>query len=187
MNYDMENPVIPFDAAVESQTCLLFLIYPKNKTQNYALAVSVSKGAHRYGETSIDGKLIHCVAFADTDEDISRCVITMNYLHGVKGAQYFAKGRILLRGVLAVKDVIRCYEVARGCNDYRAHCHITASDGIIKFNSYVFPCRRLKQHHCFSFQRGHPSAYQDLIQAAAREHHLEICPYFNESDFKIMF
>lgn len=130
-------------------------------------------------------------------------MLVLGYTQEWKTLQIFGNGR-LLRHASSVIDILHCYLEALSCDDYRAHCFRTIDDpfldkqqGLVmritiplqslpedetKPDRYIFPC--LKLNPDVAFQRGHPAAVVDLLQAASVKHLCDWCPNFHPTNFK---
>ncbi len=192
------------DPIADSMDQLMSVAFTKSNSSNYHLAVSVARGAFKYGEGTLGNQPVHVVIFSKTPDDAKRAVSLLNFAHGWKGLQIFLKGRPL-RQYWDLLQVLECYITATACNDYKAHCvrilddpfnPIKQSYGMtltislepkkkktktIALDQYSFPCAYLLPK--FKFLKSHPSTPNDQVQAAAVENNCDICPYFDHTAF----
>lgn len=200
------------DPIADSFTHLLAVCFAKTASPTYSLAVNLARGATKYEQISIEGKIHHLAAFAKNKSDAARAITTIDYISKWKGSQIFAEGRIITN-IYEIRPTLECFLRASSCNDYRAHCFNIIDDPFtdlcdeqpnrvftirfqkeenpiknikekVAFDRYSFPCSFLKNRHHFSFMRDHPASPEDQIQAGAVRAGCSWCPFFNPKNYK---
>jgi hypothetical protein len=192
------------DPLQDSIGCLLVIAFPKSSSRNYPLAVSVAEAAERYAVIAIGGKPMHVAAFGKTQADAGKALALLEYTHGWKGKLIFSRGR-MIQNSYEVSQIVRCFLEACLCRDRKAHCYQIIDEPFsvvqdmrmsisitlvekppikqeIQVDRYAFPCKFL--FPWFKFQEGHPSSWQDQIQAAGVRRGCDVCPHFVADDFK---
>jgi hypothetical protein len=178
---------------------------PLGQSKAYPLAVNIARGASKYEELEIDGKLVHFVYFEKSRADAGRAQALVRYISGWKGVQVFAGGR-LAQNTWRVVEVLDCYLSACGCTDWKAHCFKVVDDPFIDepedqslsfsvsidepakpkravtIDRFIFPCSLL--HPRFRFQIDHPSTPEAQIQAAAVRMSYDWCPKFEAGAYE---
>jgi hypothetical protein len=192
----------PFEASID---CLLVVAFPKTTSKFYSFAVNIASGAERYAMVQIEGKLMHVAAFGKTQVDAGRASALLGYIQSWRGAFVFVQGKAV-QDRYRLPQVINCFLQSCQCRDTKAHCHTIIDDPLSdisrnmnlsislnfspkpnmkkekRIDLFTFPCKYL--FPWFHFQRGHPSTFQDQIQAAGVEHMCNVCPHFSPDDFR---
>lgn len=185
----------------------LVVVFPKTRSASYAAAVVLAKQANLYTDTDAAGSLFHVAGFGAENEQAARALSLVRFMRSIKGFQIYAGGK-LLQDWARVESVLECYLESAACTDRRAHCQMVihtehlieryyssrpsgavsldldwmkineVDDGIV-----VFPCRYLLSRN-FRFQTGHPSSFEDQMQAGAVREGCDWCPNFKPGDLQ---
>jgi hypothetical protein len=194
-----------FDPFEVSTQALVVIAFPKSTSKNFAFALSLAEGADRFGTFAISGKPMYVAAFSKTEADAGRAIALLNYVATWKGSLIFSRGRMIQSGY-KISQVIDCYINSCACSDRKAYCHKIIDDPFseliqsfgmsfsisfvekpkmkqnVQIDRYAFPCQFLLPY--FRFQREHPSAAQNQIQAAGVQQGCNVCPNFHPEEFE---
>lgn len=188
------------DLVSDSLDRVVAISFPKSRSAGYAAAVNVAQCADKYRESEVNGTLFHYAVFGRSREQVAFALSVVRYLEGVKAAQFYAGGKLILERP-RIEAVLTCYLEACACNDYRAHCNkvvpipfsreaaddtaITLDlDDIRATSGYLFPCSFLLQWGAPGLHSRHPASPTDQIQALAVRKGCDWCPNFKPDDFK---
>ncbi|MEC6413534.1 MULTISPECIES: hypothetical protein [Achromobacter] len=182
---------------------LLVVAFPKSPSKNFPIALDIAKRATTYAKGYLGNTPMHLAAFDRTERDAKLAIALLDYAGTWKGTMLFAKG-ILVRHHFDISEVLRCFLEASQCTDFRAHCYTVIDDPdfassrpisfgfsismgrprtrTVEVKRFSFPCSKLK--HYVKLDSGHPSSYQNQIQAAAVKKGCALCPNFDASEFK---
>ncbi|MEI9449201.1 hypothetical protein V8T50_24350, partial [Vibrio parahaemolyticus] len=209
LNMSNDNSLITnqqIDPFSESFAYLLVVVFSKSNSKNFPLALNIARGADKFAETSIDGKITYSVCFGGNQVDAARAIAFLDYAASWKGVQIFSRGK-LVPSSYHVVEVINCYLKSQSCRDSKAHCQTVIDDPFnveiekigglslsiritdeptitqeIEIDRYVFPCKHL--YHRFRFQLDHPACTEDQIQAKAVDLGCDWCPNFDADSWK---
>jgi hypothetical protein len=204
--------VEPIDPAAASNDALLVILFFKSRSASFPFVVGICQNASRYGVFTFQGRPMHVAVFGRTKADAERASAVLKYAFGWRGVLIYAKGKLISVG-WPVLEVVNCLQEAYSCRDRKAHCFKVIDDPFaevrahrdphisirlepepsvsrptmkmrIEQTHYIFPCKYLYSR--FSFQKGHPSSFEDQIQAGAVRQGCDFCPLFSPDDFQRM-
>ena len=200
-------PLVDVDPFAESAGNLLVIAFSKSPSPNFPLALSIARGATKFGTVDFGGQSVFLAVFARNQAEAGRAKALLNYVDAWKGTLLFAQGK-MISNHYQISEVLNCYLEACSCTDTRAHCYQVIDDpasevqqsfggGItirltdkptfkkeIKIDRYAFPCKLLRSW--FKFQKDHPSSAQDQIQAAGVGRGCDVCPLFDPSSYTVV-
>lgn len=196
------NQLSTFNPSALSHKWFIVAIFPKNKTVNYPLAVSVAKGAPYYAVYYAENTEVHVAGFRATMEDLSRFSLLHQYIKMRKDASFYAGGRILPDWFHA-KYVAGCYMQSLECKDNQSYCFTVIEHP--HFNKdrntqILIPCHLLTSMHGYIYidwrmtvdslimklSKHHPSKLPKLVRAIGVEKCIEWCPNFRPEKTRLI-
>jgi hypothetical protein len=184
--------------------CIIFFAFPKSKSANFPIALSLAQSATAYGEQDIGGRLLYWAGFTQSVNDLNNAAELMRIAGGWVGTMANINGNKVTKPFDAYLT-ISCYLKGLQCSNSDAHCHKIIDDpfnpksqldfegkgssrhGHMFRRAYIFPCKRMLEnsmfHPVFRFQAFEHIKPQDQIQAAAVEYGVNICPFFDANTF----
>jgi hypothetical protein len=197
---EFNNELSPHAFALDK---LLVVAFPKSSSKNFPIALDLAQRASSYAKGYLGSAPMHMAAFSRSEQDTKLAIALLEYAGKWKGTMVLANG-VLLRSHYEVSEVLRCFLEASQCTDFRAHCYRVVDDPdfagsrpvsfaltislarprtqTVQVKRYTFPCTRL--HFYMKLESGHPSSFQDQIQAAAVTRGCALCPNFDAGAFK---
>lgn len=191
--------VNPFEHSIGK---LLVIAFPKSTSKNLPMAVTLAERSESFLMANIGEIPMHIAGFMANERDIRIALALLDFVSGWKGTLIFSNG-LLVKSHYEITEVLNCYLQSCLCKDPRAHCFVLVDDPEftptrrsfsfsiaigetttkrVTVKRYTFPCAFL--HRSMKFQVGHPSNFQDQIQAAGVRANCHLCPRFDPEQFK---
>lgn len=172
--------------------CIVFFAFPKSRSGNFPIAVSLAKAATAYGEQDVGGRTLYWAGFTNSISDLEKAaellrlagnwVGTMTRINGYKVTQSFDAYLTIscyLKGLQCSKQSAHChkliddpfhpdYDVMSQTVKTKPHLRIKRSDAVEfdkEIKQYMFPCKKMLQFSMF-----HPQfSFENVNQIAPQD------------------
>ncbi len=202
----MSNSIVSphFNLAETSAQGSFGVVFLKSKAPVFALAVEAAKCGTQFREFQISPQTTAFFAgFGDSEEQVRRLLMTMDWVGTWKGTQAFIKGRPV-HWDSRVRDTLHCYLKSFVHPEPAHYCVTTQAKGgfsvsVIKLDidlpghmrvapepppkkqALVLPCRRLSPWRWHPVPQG-PSVFDQMLGDAI-DQEFAWCPRFNPALF----
>ncbi len=156
--------------------CIVFFAFPKSRSANFPIALSLAQAATAYGEQDVGGRTLYWAGFIKSISDLEKAAELLRLAGGWVGTMAKVNGCKVTNSFNAYLT-ISCYLEGLQCSKQAAHCHKLIDDPfhphyevmsqtvkqrtpfrssysstiqsheIIK--KYVFPCKRMLEFSMF--------------------------------------
>jgi len=156
--------------------CIVFFAFPKSRSANFPIALSLAQAATAYGEQDVSGRTLYWAGFIKSISDLEKAAELLRLAGGWVGTMVKVNGCKVTNPFNAYLT-ISCYLEGLQCSKQAAHCHKLIDDPfhphydvmsqtvkqrtqlrssysstiqsheIIK--KYVFPCKRMLEFSTF--------------------------------------
>lgn len=171
--------------------CIVFFAFPKSRSNNFPIALSLAQAATAYGEQDINGRTLYWAGFTKSISDLERAaellrlagswVGTMTRINGCKVTKPFNAYLTIscyLEGLQCSKQSAHCYKLIDDPfhPNYEAMSQTVRQKTHIRSNSsntiesdeeikqYIFPCKRMLQSSIFHPQFSFKNTHQVTYQ-----------------------
>lgn len=150
--------------------CIVFFAFPKSRSANFPIALSLAQAATAYGEQDVGGRTLYWAGFIKSISDLEKAAELLRLAGGWVGTMSKVNGCKVTNPFNAYLT-ISCYLAGLQCSKQAAHCHKLIDDPFHphydvtsqtvkqrdqlrssfsrifrsreKIKKYVFPCKRM--------------------------------------------
>lgn len=167
--------------------CIVFFAFPKSRSANFPIALSLAQAATAYGEQDVCGRILYWAGFTKSISDLEKAAELLRLAGNWIGTMAKVNGCKVTKPFNAYLT-ISCYLEGLQCSNQAAHCHKLIDDpfhpnyevmsqtvkkstplrsctaDVIQFDEkikrYIFPCKRMLEFSMF-----HPVfSFKDMRQ-----------------------
>lgn len=167
--------------------CIVFFAFPKSRSANFPIALSLAQAATAYGEQDVSGRTLYWAGFTKSISDLEKAAELLRLAGGWVGTMARINGCKVTNPFNAYQS-ISCYLKGLQCSKQSAHCYKLIDDPFhpnyevmsqtvkkktnlrshsldaVEFDEeikqYVFPCKRMLEFSMFHPQFSFKKAHQ---------------------------
>lgn len=156
--------------------CIVFFAFPKSRSANFPIAISLAQAATAYGEQDVSGRTLYWAGFTKSISDLEKAAELLRLAGGWVGTMAKVNGCKVTKPFNAYLT-ISCYLDGLQCSEKAAHCHKLIDDPFHpnydvmsqtvkqptplrsscstsihfheKVKKFVFPCKRMMEFSSF--------------------------------------
>jgi hypothetical protein len=156
--------------------CIVFFAFPKSRSANFPIALSLAQAATAYGEQDVSGRTLYWAGFTKSISDLEKATELLRLAGSWVGTMAKINGCKVTKPFNAYLT-ISCYLEGLQCSNQAAHCHKLIDDpfhpdyeimsqtvkqrttlrsctsNTIQFDEkikqYIFPCKRMLEFSMF--------------------------------------
>lgn len=107
--------------------CIIFFAFPKSRSANFPIALSLAQSATAYGEQNTGGRILYWAGFTKSASDIERATELLRLAGNWVGVMAKVNGHKVARPFNAYLT-LSCYQDAIQCSNHAAHCQVIIED-----------------------------------------------------------
>ena len=158
------------------KNCIVFFAFPKSRSDNFPIALSLAQAATAYGEQDVGGRILYWAGFTKSISDLEKATELLRLAGSWVGAMAKINGCKVTNPINAYLT-LSCFQEGLQCTTQSAHCHQLIDDAFhpdfdvmtqtvkhrtrLRSNSnnsievdkknkqYVFPCKQMLEFSMF--------------------------------------
>jgi len=107
--------------------CIIFFAFPKSRSANFSIVISLAQAATAYGEQNVNGRTLYWAGFTKSISDREKAAELLRLAGGWVGTMAKVNGCKVTKPFNAYLT-ISCYLEGLQCSKQAAHCHKLIDD-----------------------------------------------------------